>query len=120
MVDYALEAKAHNLRKDGSYTHKIWDRAVFSKTKEVFGGNVRYLITASAPLSGEIVDFLKIVVCCPFVEGYGSTETTGGSFMTHPKDSNSNHIGGPLSHTEFKLVDLVDMKYTSLDKDEDG
>lgn len=93
---------------------------VFNRTKDAFGGRVRYLVSASAPLSGEIVDFLKIVVCCPFMEGYGSTETTGGSFMTHPNDPNSNHIGGPLSHTEFKLVDLPEMKYTSKDMDENG
>lgn len=76
------------------------------------------MITASAPISGEILDFLKIVTCCPVLEGYGQTESTGGSFLTHPSDPLSDHVGGPLSHTEFKLVDVPEMNYTSLDKDE--
>lgn len=78
------------------------------------------MITASAPISGEILDFLKIVACCPVMEAYGQTESTGGSFITNPNDSISDHVGGPLSHTEFKLVDVVDMKYTNLDKNEKG
>jgi len=49
----------------------VYDRFVFNKTKEAFGGRVRYMITASAPISGEILEFLKIVTCCPVLEGYG-------------------------------------------------
>lgn len=29
-------------------------------------------------------------------------------------------MGGPLSHTEFKLVDVEEMKYLSTDVDEQG
>ena len=29
------------------------------------------MLTASAPISGDILEFLKIVACCPVMEGYG-------------------------------------------------
>lgn len=49
----------------------LWDKLVFNKTKEAFGGRVRFMVSASAPISAEILDFLKVVVCCPIVEAYG-------------------------------------------------
>jgi len=49
----------------------LWDKLVFNKTKEAFGGRVRLMLTGSAPISAEIIDFIKIVACCPFIEGYG-------------------------------------------------
>jgi long-chain acyl-CoA synthetase len=29
------------------------------------------MLSGSAPMSPEVVDFLKCVVCVPFLEGYG-------------------------------------------------
>ena len=78
------------------------------------------MVTGSAPISGEILDFLKVVTCAPVLEGYGQTESSAASFMTHPKDSTSGHVGGPLGNIEFKLVDVPELEYTSEDKDDQG
>jgi len=61
------------------------------------------MITGSAPINKEVIDFLKIAVGCPIYEGYGQTEGTGGQFMTMIWDPNSGHVGGPNSNNEFKL-----------------
>jgi len=29
------------------------------------------MITAAAPISSEVIDFMKIACCCPILEGYG-------------------------------------------------
>jgi long-chain acyl-CoA synthetase len=120
IFDRGYAAKLHYLKNGGHVTHKFYDRLVFNTTKEAFGGRVRYLITASAPISGEIIDFLKIVTCCPMMEGYGQTESTGGSFLTDPWDSEVGHVGGPLPQNEFKVIDVPEMKYSSTDKDANG
>ncbi len=62
------------------------------------------MITAAAPISTEVIDFLKIAACCPIIEGYGQTESTGGSFSTKSADPKSGHVGGPLVNTEFKVL----------------
>lgn len=90
---------------------------MFNKTKDAFGGRVRLMVTGSAPLSGDVINFLKVVVCCPMIEGYGQTESTGGSFITRPDDQESGHVGGPMNNIEFKVVDVPEMKYLSTDKD---
>lgn len=64
--------------------------------KALLGGNVRLMVTGSAPISGEVLDFLKVCFCCPIIEGYGMTETSGGASGTFASDEKSSHVGGPL------------------------
>jgi len=61
------------------------------------------MITASAPISAEVCNFLKIAVGCPLVEGYGQTESTGASFATYGHDPTAGHVGGPTANTEYRL-----------------
>jgi long-chain acyl-CoA synthetase len=116
MADSAVSAKLDNLNKDAAYTHTLWDRLVFKKTKELFGGRVRWMCTGSAPISSEVINFLKVAACCPIFEGYGQTESTGFSYVTSGRDPVSGHVGGPTQCIEVKLVDVPDMKYLSTDK----
>lgn len=44
------------------------------------------MVTGSAPVDKNVLDFMKIAACCPILEGYGQTETMGASFVTHSKD----------------------------------
>lgn len=98
-------------------THCLWDRLVFGKVKAMLGGNVKLMITGSAPISGEVLDFLKVAFCCQVLEGYGMTETSGGSVTTVPGDPNAGGIvGGPLQNVKVRLRDLPEMGYLSTDK----
>lgn len=117
MMKKAIATKLENLEKSGSVTHSIYDAVIFKKMKAVLGGQVRMMITASAPLNKKVADFFKIAMSCPMMEGYGQTEGTGGQFCTHRTDTASGYVGGVLSQNEFKLVDVPDMNYTSNDID---
>lgn len=77
------------------------------------GGNVRRIGTGSAPASKKVLDFLRIATCCPITEGYGLTETAALSFSTHPLDPETGHVGGPAFNTEYCLMDVKEMNYTS-------
>lgn len=116
----AIAAKKENLEKTGQYTHWLYDKLVFSKMKAILGGNVEVMITASAPISKEVKEFLKIAFCCGFAEAYGQTEGLGGSFLADPEDHVMGMVGGPLPQNEFKLIDVPEMSYLSTDKDENG
>jgi long-chain acyl-CoA synthetase len=95
-VDYALKTKLDNLKSTGAYTHNIYDRVFFNKTKEALGGRVRTMISGSAPLLPEVQNLLKVCMCCPLVEGYGQTETTGAITISDSDDPEVRHVGGPI------------------------
>lgn len=71
MINKGIEAKLSNLHTHGSTTHWFYDSLIFNKTKNVLGGRVRMMATGSAPISEEVIDFLKIAFCAPILEGYG-------------------------------------------------
>jgi long-chain acyl-CoA synthetase len=77
------------------------------------GGNVRLMLTGSAPISKDVLDFLKICFCCEFLEGYGMTETSAGSCTTFPGDPLSGHVGGPVANVKIRLRDIPEMNYLS-------
>lgn len=64
------------------------------------------MASGSAPLTPEVHSFMKVIGCAPLIEGYGSTESTGVSFFSAPKDPQVGHVGGPTSMVEYKLLDI--------------
>lgn len=120
LADKAVETKLQNFNDSGDNKHCLYDRLVFSKIQEIFGGRITKLVTGSAPLSADVMKFFKIAMGVPFFEGYGQTESTGALFLTHYQDPRSGHVGGPLINAEFKLVDVDDNDYHSTDKDANG
>lgn len=63
---------------------------------------------------------MKILMSCPFYEGYGQTENTAAAFINNSVDPVSGHVGGITGSFEFKLNDIEEMHYTSDDKDSQG
>jgi len=96
LIERGLAAKIQNLHDSGTTTHALYDRLVFNKVKAILGGRVRIMVTGSAPIAQDVLDFLKVCFCCPITEGYGMTESGGGSCITYPDDTHSGHVGGPL------------------------
>jgi long-chain acyl-CoA synthetase len=120
LVNSATETKLKNLHDNNAFTHALYDKLVFNKIKnEIFGGRLRCMIVGSAPISSEVLDFMKVALQIPILEVYGQTET-GCSFLTYSSDPHSGHVGGPSAIGEFKLIDIPEMGYTSNDKGEGG
>ena len=115
LISKALGDKLYNLQTKGETTHKFYDALVFNKVKAFLGGRVRFIATGSAPISGSVLDFLKVCFCCPIAEAYGLTETCGGSFSTLPCDPETGHVGGPVACVKYKLRDIPEMNYLSTD-----
>ncbi|CAI2360108.1 unnamed protein product [Moneuplotes crassus] len=120
LANLAISSKLSKLEKSGDPTHMIYDKLVFNQFKDAIGGNVRMLLTGSAPISKDIINFLKIAFCCPFYEGYGQTETSAASCLTFSEDGESGHVGGVMPHNELKLIDIPEMDYLTTDVDETG
>ena len=84
--------------------------------KALLGGNVRVMVSGSAPLDKQVIDFLKIAFCCPYAEAYGLTECSGAATAAAPRDTVTGHVGGPVAVCKVRLMDLPEMSYFSSDK----
>ncbi|KAF9618831.1 hypothetical protein IFM89_002699 [Coptis chinensis] len=130
---------AFNAKKQAIISGKkpspMWDRLVFNKIRAKLGGRVRYMISGSAPLSPDVMDFLRVCFGCSVLEGYGMTETSCVISSMDEADTLSGHVGSPIpacgllgfcfligdvfsisSVSEIKLVDVPEMNYTFEDK----
>ena len=74
LFSWAMSSKQSSLEQSASYSHGIWDKVVFAKTKNLLGGRVKQIITGSAPIAEDVLSFLKSCFCCPTLEGFGMTE----------------------------------------------
>lgn len=108
-----MNSKIAKYKATGQVTHCLYDMIVFKKFKAVVGGNVRFMVTGSAPIASDVLDFLKCAFCCPIIEGYGMTETSAGSVTTTFGDPKSGHVGGPLANVKIRLRDIPEMEYLS-------
>jgi len=120
LVNRAINAKLANYNKNGSLHHAIWDRLVCNKFKGALGGQVRLMMTGSAPISSTTLNFLKVCFSCPILEGYGQTESCAACTITAIADYSGGNVGGPITSAEIKLVDAPLLNYLSTDKDEEG
>lgn len=57
--------------KKGDFKHCFYDNKVFKPIRNLFGGNLKTLITASAPISGDVLDFFKVALGMHIFEVYG-------------------------------------------------
>jgi long-chain acyl-CoA synthetase len=98
----------------------MYDKLVFSKVKMILGGNVQVMVSGSAPIADNVVNFFKVCMGVPLLEGYGQTEAQGLEFVQDPRDWMSGNVGGITTSMELKLIDVPEMSYSVLDKDENG
>ncbi|KAH6905799.1 long-chain acyl-CoA synthetase [Coprinopsis sp. MPI-PUGE-AT-0042] len=113
----ALNTKLEELAKTGKTTHPLWDRIVFKKIQAALGGQVKFVASGSAPITPDVLNFLRVSFACEVVEGYGMTETAACCTRTWPDDLAAiGTVGPPAPVNEVKLVDVPGMGYTSEDQ----
>ncbi|KAI8815019.1 hypothetical protein BJ742DRAFT_782010 [Cladochytrium replicatum] len=115
LFNAGFQAKKKGLAA-GNVTHFLWDRLVFGNVRARLGGRVKVMMSGAAPISADVVDFLRICFSTEFHEGYGQTETCAAISITDRHDLQSGHVGVPLPCLQVKLIDVPAMDYTSKDK----
>jgi long-chain acyl-CoA synthetase len=84
--------------------HALFDKLVFSKVRERFGGRVRFFISGSAALNPEIAQWFHAAGIL-ILEGYGMTENAAGATVNHPDDYKMGTVGPAMPGSEIKLGD---------------
>ncbi|OQV24778.1 Long-chain-fatty-acid--CoA ligase 6 [Hypsibius exemplaris] len=94
----------------------IWDRLMFKKVQDQMGGNIRFMVVGSAPLSPKVLQFCRVALGCCIMEGYGQTEavapvtlTINGDINPDDGDNSIGHVGAPIPCCLIKLVDVPEL-----------
>ncbi|KAF9969161.1 hypothetical protein BGZ73_008605 [Actinomortierella ambigua] len=111
-----LAAKLANLEAGLGLKHAFWDFLLFSKVRKALGGRVRLVLTGSAPITAEVLAFIRVAFCCEVIEGFGQTEGGGAGTNTEAGEVTAGHVGAPASCNELKLIDVPELNYFSTDK----
>jgi long-chain acyl-CoA synthetase len=108
----AYYTKLENFRKYGIINHVIYDQIIFKRIRGMFGGKVKCLLSASAPMQKELADDFKIFLGVPIVEALGMTELSGATFCTNTQDLNNITTGGVTGGARAILRSVPDLGYT--------
>jgi long-chain acyl-CoA synthetase len=106
---FEVGMKVDELKREGKSVplplklqHGLFDRLVFSKVRERFGGRVRFFISGSAALNAEIAAWFHAAGIL-ILEGYGMTENAAGATVNHPDGYKMGTVGPALPGSEVKI-----------------
>ncbi len=108
---FAVGLKVDKLKREGKSVplplkvqHGLFDKLVFSKIRDRFGGRVRFFISGAAALNSEVAEWFH-AAGIKILEGYGLTETSAGSFVNRPDNYRFGTVGLVLTGTEAKIAE---------------
>lgn len=64
LTEWGIQKKLASLSNHAKTQDPFYDAIVFNKFRDILGGRVRAMITGSAPISKDVLNFLKIAFCC--------------------------------------------------------
>ena len=79
-------------------------KTVFSNVYNKFGGKIRFFVSGGAPLSTEVIRFLRNANLT-ILEGYGLTETIAPCFLNPVIKQVPGTVGLPLGDTQVRFDD---------------
>lgn len=103
-IDYSSQQSAGRVSPLTKIQHAIFDKLVYSKLRDIFGGQVRYAISGGAPL-GERLGHFYTGIGIEVLEGYGLTETTAGSTINLPGATRIGTVGRAIPGTTVRIAD---------------
>ncbi|HEY5979568.1 MAG TPA: long-chain fatty acid--CoA ligase [Microlunatus sp.] len=113
LLNWAFRVGAWTARAQGEGTpvgrvgriqFALADRAILSKVRARLGGRIRFMISGSAALSPDIAIWFH-AAGITVIEGYGLTESSGGTCIGDPDHPTFGVIGLPLVGSEVGIAE---------------
>ena len=84
--------------------HAVFDRLVFARVRQAFGGQVAFTVSGASPLSAHDAHFFR-GAGIPVLEGYGLTETTAPCTANTPTRTKVGTVGIPVPGTTIRVAE---------------
>jgi long-chain acyl-CoA synthetase len=116
---FAVGKEVARRRREGKFVwphltlqQNVFDRLVFAKIRDVFGGRIRFFVSGSAPLNRDIAEWFDAAGLL-ILEGYGLTESAGAGFINRPNNYKLGTVGLPFDGTEVRISDAGEIQFRS-------
>ena len=116
---FAVGKEVARRRREGKFVwphlalqQNVFDRLVFAKIRDVFGGRIRFFVSGSAPLNRDIAEWFDAAGLL-ILEGYGLTESAGAGFINRPNNYKLGTVGLPFDGTEVRISDAGEVQFRS-------
>jgi long-chain acyl-CoA synthetase len=83
--------------------HRLADRLVLSRVRELFGGALQLGLTGAAPIGRDVLEFFDACGLL-ILEGYGLTETCAAGSLNTPEATRFGTVGRPLPGCEIEIA----------------
>ena len=95
---------AERRRRSGwaDFKHDVFDKLVFSKVRDRFGGRLKYAFSGGAALSREVAQFIDNLGITVY-EGYGLTETSPIATANSPSGRKIGSVGKPIPGVRIEI-----------------
>lgn len=97
-IDHDLSPTASELLE-----YRLAKKLVFSKIYDRFGGKIRYFVSGGAPLSADIIKFLRYANLT-ILEGYGLTETIAPVCLNPLAKQVPGTVGRPMGDVQISFA----------------
>jgi long-chain acyl-CoA synthetase len=102
--EFSRQTQAGRVKPLIKVQHTVFDKLVYSKLRDVFGGQIKYAVSGGAAL-GERLGHFFMGAGIHVLEGYGLTETTAISTFNRPEATEIGSVGLPLPGTRVGIAD---------------
>ncbi len=79
------------------------ERLIFRRIRAVFGGELDFFVSGSAPLSREVNEFFD-GIGVEILQGYGLTESAAATFCNRPGKNRIGTVGPPMPGIDVKIA----------------
>lgn len=105
MANVAARRRLAEKRRTSGVTelkHRIFDRLVFQRVRDLFGGQLRYAFSGGATLSKEVAEFIDDLGVIVY-EGYGLTETSPIATANWPGARKIGSVGKAIPGVRIEI-----------------
>jgi long-chain acyl-CoA synthetase len=103
-IDFSEQTQAGNVSLKTKVLHALFDKLVYTKLRDVFGGRCQYAISGGAALGSRLGHFYS-GIGVTVLEGYGLTETSAGSTVNRPDAVSIGSVGLPIPGVSIRIAD---------------
>ena len=102
-IEWSKDSGAGGFHPVTSVEHAAFERLVYSKIREVFGGRLRFAFSGGGPLGERLTHFFN-GVGVTVLEGYGLTETSPTLTVNSAEVWKPGTVGRPVAGTSIRIA----------------